>query len=148
MSSSNFTTTLVLDQTPEVVFDIINQVDRWWTQNLLGSSHQLNDEFTVVFSDIHVSTQKVVEFVPGQKIVWLVTGSRLNHFANKAEWTGTTIHFEIAQQGDTTQLQFTHEGLVPEVECYQSCTNGWRHYIDGSLCKLLTCGTGNPASKQ
>lgn len=148
MSPANFATTLVIDQTPEDVFETINQVDRWWTENLIGHSNQLNDEFTVFFSDIHVSTQKVVELIPGQKIVWQITDSCLNHFANKQEWTGTRIQFEIAQKGDKTQLQFTHVGLVPAIECYQSCTKGWTYYIDGSLFNLFTAGRGTPALKQ
>ena len=148
MSPANFTTTLVIDQTPEDVFEMINQVDRWWTENLVGNSHQLNDEFTVVFSDIHVSTQKVVALIPGQKIVWQVTDSSLSHFADKQEWTGTTIHFDITSTGDETQLRFTHVGLIPTVECYQACTKGWTYYIDGSLFNLFSAGKGTPALKQ
>ncbi|MVM32285.1 SRPBCC domain-containing protein [Spirosoma sp. HMF4905] len=144
MNSADFTTTLILDQSPDDVFEMINQVNRWWTENITGTFLHLKDEFTVAFSDIHVSTQQVIESIPGQKIVWLVTDSSLNHFANKQEWTGTTIHFDIALKGDKTQLQFTHIGLVPVLDCYQSCTQGWTHYID----KLFTTRLGNPALKQ
>lgn len=124
MIPSDFTTTLLVDQSPEEVFNTINDVDRWWTENLDGDSHALNDEFTVHFPGIHVSTQNVVALIPGQKIVWEVTESCLSTFDKPQEWTGTTIHFDISPKGDKTELLFTHIGLVPEVECYTSCTQG------------------------
>ena len=144
MISSDFTTTLLVDQSPDVVFNAINDVKRWWTQNMDGSSHQLNNEFTVHFPGIHVSTQKVVTLIPGKKIEWLVTDSNLSRFQDKQEWTGTTIQFDITPKGDKTELRFTHVGLVPDVQCYTSCTQGWTHFIDGSLSRLFATGTGNP----
>ncbi|RRB15636.1 SRPBCC domain-containing protein [Larkinella knui] len=144
MTPSDFTTTLLVDQSPDEVFNTINDVDRWWTENLHGTSHQLNDEFTVHFPGIHESTQKVVTLIPGQKIEWLVTESDLTRFQERQEWTGTTIQFDITSKGDKTELRFTHVGLVPDVQCYTSCTQGWTHFINGSLLHLFTTGKGNP----
>ena len=113
-----------------------------------GSSQKLHDEFTVrFFDDIHVSTQRLVEGIPHQKLVWLVTDSTLNFLKDQNEWTGTKISFEIAEQDGTTHIEFTHVGLVPEVECYKDCTLGWNRYINGSLLYLLSEGTGRPELK-
>lgn len=147
MIASDFTTTLFVDQSPEEVFSAINTIERWWTENFEGRSHTVGDEFTVQFPGIHVSTQKVVELIPAQKISWLVTDSTLSSFEDEQEWTGTTIHFTIAKQGNKTQIDFTHVGLVPEVACYHSCTKGWTYFIDGSLFRLFTTGKGNPGLK-
>ncbi|QHV96687.1 SRPBCC family protein [Spirosoma endbachense] len=144
MITSNYTTSLLVDQSPEAVFNTINNVDQWWTEKLEGTSQNVNDEFTVDFPGIHVSMQKVVELIPGRKVKWLVTDSNLTSFQDKQEWTGTTIQFDITPTGDKTQIQFTHEGLVPDVECYNSCTRGWTYFIDGSLYKLFTAGKGQP----
>jgi hypothetical protein len=108
------------------------------------SSSKLGDEFTVHFADIHISSQKIIESIPGKKIVWLVTGSQLNFLKDPGEWKGTKISFELSVQDNKTQLHFTHIGLEPELECFNSCTKGWNHYIKGSLFKLLTEGKGNP----
>ena len=144
MKEQDYHTSIAVDATAHEAFKSINSVSKWWTENLEGSSQKLNDEFTVRFGDIHFSKQKLVEVIPDKKVVWLVTDSKLNFLNNKHEWTNTKILFEIAEQDGKTQINFTHIGLVPEVECYNSCSNAWGQYINGSLFKLLTEGKGTP----
>ena len=144
MNNNDFTTTLFVDNSPEETFNKINNVRNWWTENVEGSSEKLDDEFTVRFSDVHVSTQKLVEVIKNKKVVWLVTNSKLNFIKKKDEWTNTTISFEIAAKEGKTQIIFKHIGLVPQIECYNDCTKGWEQYINGSLLKLLTEGKGVP----
>jgi hypothetical protein len=50
--------------------------------------------------------------------------------------------FEITTKGDKTVLLFTHEGLVPEQECYAKCKQGWDMLIKTSLLKSITEGKG------
>lgn len=92
--------------------------------------------------EIHFSKQKIVELVPGEKIVWLVTESQLNFITDKNEWAGTKISFEISEINNKTQVRFTHQGLVPAVECYGACSNGWSQLIQQSLFSLITTGKG------
>jgi hypothetical protein len=148
MDNTNFTVSFVVVQTAKEVFDAINNVSAWWTENIKGSSEQLNDEFEVRFGDVHYSKQKLIEVVPGKKVVWLVTGSQLNFLKDKNEWTGTTISFDITKQNNQTQVRFTHHGLVPGIECFDACSNAWSHYINDSLRSLLTTGTGRPEKKE
>ncbi|HET6542750.1 MAG TPA: SRPBCC domain-containing protein [Chryseolinea sp.] len=144
MNKQDYTASIAVNATPQEVFKKINSVTKWWTEDLKGSSQQLNDEFTVRFGDVHVSKQKLVEVIPDKKVVWLVTGSKLNFIEDESEWTGTKISFELSNDDDKTQIHFTHIGLVPEVECYRDCTRGWDHYIKKSLFKFLTEGKGSP----
>ncbi len=147
MKEQDYTVSITVNATPQEAFKSINSVSKWWTENLEGSSQKLDDEFTVRFGDVHVSTQKLVEVIPDKKVVWLVTDSKLNFVKDKHEWTDTKISFEIAEKGGKTQINFTHIGLVPQVECYSGCTNAWGQYIKGSLFKLLTEGKGTPTLK-
>ena len=147
MKKQDYTISIMINATAKAAFNGINDVSKWWTENLEGSSQKLNDEFTVRFDDIHLSTQKLIQVVPDKKVVWLVTDSKLNFLKNKNEWTNTKISFEIAEQNGKTQITFTHIGLVPNAECYDSCVPAWGHYIKGSLFKLLTEGKGTPELK-
>lgn len=139
---------LMVNATPQKAFESINNVTQWWTENMKGSSQKLNDEFTVRFDDVHVSTQKLIEFVPNKKVVWLVTDSKLNFIDDKHEWTNTKVIFELEDLGSKTNIHFTHVGLAPHVECFDACCNSWSEYLKDSLVKLINTGKGNPTLKK
>jgi hypothetical protein len=142
MKKQDFTTTLIVDQTPKQVFDAIRDPQVWWPGEIKGSSAKLNDEFTYQYEDLHLSKQRVIEMVPDQKMVWLVTESAINYAEDKKEWTGTKIVFEISQKDNKTQLRFTHLGLDPTIECFESCSLSWSQIIQQSLFSLITTGKG------
>ena len=144
MNNKNLVITVDVDQSAHEVFNAVNNVSKWWTENLKGTTKALNDEFTVQFEDVHYSKQRLIEVVPDKKIVWLITESRLSFLQNKQEWNDTRLVFDISAHGDKTRLQFTHVGLVPDIECYNDCSNAWGYYISGSLTKLITSGKGQP----
>jgi len=143
MKTSDFTTTLLVDQTPEAAFNAINNVRGWWTgePGIEGSTGKLGDEFTYRYEPHHYSKQKITELIRGKKVVWTVTGSTINFVENKSEWTGTKITFDIYKKGGKTEVRFTHTGLVPGIECYNDCSNAWGSYI-GSLRNLINSGKG------
>lgn len=142
MQNQNFITVLLVDQTPEEVFNAINDVSGWWSGEIKGSTNKLNDEFTYRSGTIHFSKQRIVEMIPGQKVVWLVTDSKINFVENKSEWTDTKISFEISKRSNKTQIRFTHLGLAPGIECFDSCSNAWTQLIQQSLFSLITTGKG------
>jgi hypothetical protein len=148
MDNQDFSTTFLVDQTPMEVFDAINDIGGWWTGNFEGSSQKLNDEYSVRFGDVHYSKQKLIEVIPGEKVVWLITDSKLTFVEDQTEWTGTKVSFEISKQGDKTQLHFTHQGLVPQFECFNGCSKGWEQYAQYSLHSFITTGKGMPATKE
>lgn len=144
----NFSLSFTVNQSPEEVFNAINAIPSWWSQDYKGSSGKLDDEFEVwFFKDLHYSKQKLTEVIPNKKVVWQVTDSKLNFLKDKEEWSGTTIIFEISTIGNKTKLDFTHIGLVPEVECYTDCEKGWNYYLLESLLPLITTGNGKPTPK-
>jgi len=148
MKTADFTTTILVDQSPQQVFNAIINVREWWSENIEGGASQLNDEFSYHYKDIHRCRMKLTEVIPGQKVVWHVMENYFDFTKDKSEWAGTKVIFEISKQGDKTQLRFTHEGLVPEYECYDICSNAWGSYINGSLKSLITTGKGLTSQKE
>jgi hypothetical protein len=57
------------------------------------------------------------------------------------------MNWEIAPANNGTQINFTHIGLVPGIECYNGCEKAWNFYVNESLLKLLTEGKGIPELK-
>lgn len=142
LGSTGFTTTFFVSQTPQQVFEAINNVRGWWQGQLEGDFNKTGDVFMYRMNDVHYSKQTIEEIILNKKVVWLVTESKLNFINNKSEWTGTKIIFDISEINNKTQLRFTHEGLVPAFECYGGCSNAWEQLIQESLRSLITIGKG------
>lgn len=148
MNNDNFTTSFTVKQTPEEVFHAINNVRGWWSEEIEGSTDKLGEEFRYHFRDLHRCTLKITQFIPNKKVVWKVLDNYFSFTKDKTEWKDTEIIFEISQNGDATEVHFTHVGLVPAYECYGACVEGWSTYINHSLRNLITTGKGQPNSSQ
>ena len=146
MATADFTTTIVVDQTPEQAFNAITNPRGWWSTDFEGHSEKLNDIFTVRFGETFI-TLKVTELVPYKKIGWHVIDGYKHWLKNKKEWHDTTMSWELTTDHDTTQISFTHFGLVPGMECYEGCEKAWDFYLEESLFKLLTEEKGIPELK-
>ena len=142
MKKENYNSSITANITANEAFNGICKVSAWWG-NIEGDTEKLNDVFTYRPGNTWVNF-KITEFIPGKKIVWHVTDCFLHFQNDKTEWKNTDVVFEIEKNGNSTQINFTHIGLVPGVECYNGCVKGWDQYVKGSLLKLLTTGKGQP----
>ena len=140
MKTQGYTTSFLVDESPEAVFAAINNVRGWWSGEIEGGTGKLGDEFTYRYKDVHLSKQKITEIAPGKKVVWHVLDSNLSFAKDPSEWNGTDVLFEISEQDGKTQVRFTHLGLVPQFECYGNCSNAWGMLINGNLRNLITTG--------
>jgi len=145
MASKNFTATIEVSKSAEEVFKCLTDVTKWWSQDFEGKSKYLGDEFTIHHPEQHYSKQKLIEVMPGKKMVWLVMEGTLYWLqGNKHEWVNTKMIFEITTTGNNTVVYFTHEGLTPEKECYPMCKKGWTTVIKSWLPHFITFGTSSP----
>lgn len=125
----------------EEIFPILLDVNKWWKgfydEKIDGESKELGDEFTFSAGDgAHFSIQKLVEKIPDKKLVWLVTESNLSFLENKKEWENTKISFDLEETENGTNVKFKHNGLTPEIECFENCSSAWTNYL-GNLKILL-----------
>ncbi|HEY9310467.1 MAG TPA: SRPBCC domain-containing protein [Microbacterium sp.] len=141
--TANFTTTITVDASPQKAYDAINDVSSWWGR-ITGSTTAVDDEFVYVVPGLHYSGFRVTALEPGRQVSWLVTGSYLDFVADKQEWNGTTVRFDIADVDGRTQVTFTHDGLTADDDCYEVCANAWGMFVNGSLKALIETGAGAP----
>ncbi|WP_205513581.1 SRPBCC family protein [Longitalea arenae] len=144
MTNTDFTTTFMVSKKPAEVFNAINNPRAWWSEEILGSTDKVNDIFDYHFEDIHACKLKVLDLVPGKKVVWHILENDFNFTKDKTEWVDTQVVFDINLEGEKTRVTFTHIGLQAHYECYDACYQGWTHYIQNSLKKYITTGEGQP----
>ena len=142
MSDQSYTTTIVVDRTPDEIFDAITNVGDWWPSDLEeGSTKAVGDEFTHQVEG-HWAKIRVTEVVPGERVVWRILDNHFSFIDDQSEWINTEIRFELSEQDGGTEVRFTHAGLVPEFACFDVCSNAWRSLIEGNLRSLITAGLG------
>jgi Activator of Hsp90 ATPase homolog 1-like protein len=139
MENKSFTLTINVNKPPHEAFNRIKDVSKWWGgKDLEGTIN----EFTITHEGSHYSKQKLIELIPDKRIVWHITEATLYWLQkNKHEWTNTKLIFEITPKGNKTRIQFTHEGLVLQLECYSRCTDeGWAVVIKDYLFNFIEEG--------
>ena len=51
MTTANFTTTILVDNSANEVFNAINNVRGWWSEEIEGSTDKLNEEWSYHYQD-------------------------------------------------------------------------------------------------
>lgn len=147
MENKDFTANFLVNQNQTTAFNAIKNFRAWWSEEIDGNTDQLNEEFFYHYKDIHLCKIKLIEEVPDKRLVYQVLENEFNFIDDKTEWVNTKLIFDISKEGNQTKVTFTHEGLVPEYECYEVCNDAWTGYITNSLFKLITTGKGEPNPK-
>jgi uncharacterized protein YndB with AHSA1/START domain len=143
MSSSDFTFTYAVPQSPQEVYAAVTNVRGWWSQRIDGATDRLG-EFVYTVPQIHTTRVQVTELVPGERVVWRILDNRFGAGEDVDEWAGTTVRFDIEPAGSGARLTFTHVGLTPLLACYEGCAQGWTRNAHDSLHRLITTGAGDP----
>jgi hypothetical protein len=143
VKDSNFHKSITVNASAKETMKMISKVNLWWAKNFKGKASKLNDEFSVYFGDTFVDF-KISEIIPDQKAVWLVKDCNLHWIDDKKEWKNTEVIFMLLEKDGKTKIDFTHKGLTPDSECYESCKPGWTHHLKVGLQELVNEGKGYP----
>lgn len=107
----------------------------WWTTDTKGEGDQVgniiefrfgNDGFDIKVKKLQAPTQVEWEVLDGPQ-----------------EWIGTTISFELKQEGDYIILLFKHLNWKEPVEFMHHCSTKWAIFLM-SLKSLVETGKGAP----
>lgn len=133
---------------PELVYKAITeQVDKWWTE-LSNKATKVGDKLLVQFEENTSWGITVSQVVLNQFLAWKVVEANhgLEILSTFDEWVGTEIEWEIKETEKGSKVIFKHNGLVPSLECYEVCENGWNYFLE-SLKEFLQTGEGKPFKK-
>lgn len=144
----SYTATFTVDRPAQEVFEAINDVRGWWSEEVVGVTDRVDAEFQYHYQDVHRCTLRVTELQPGRKVTWRVLDNYFDFVQDQTEWKDTDIVFDISDTVEGTEVRFTHVGLAPCSECYDVCSNAWGGYLNGSLRDLIVTGQGQPNPKE
>jgi uncharacterized protein YndB with AHSA1/START domain len=125
---------------PEKVYEALTTIDGlagWWTDDTKGSTKDggvIEFRFPPGGFDM-----KVTEQVPDKRVSWTVVDG-------PEEWVGTTVDWDLRQEGDMTILLFKHQGWAEPVEFMHHCSTKWATYLV-SLKQLVETGVGAPSPR-
>lgn len=113
----------------------------WWTTHTTGDSRAGGLLQTVFFTregeKLGGFDLKVLELDPARRVLWQVADG-------PAEWVGTTIRFDLRQQGEFCVVLFAHEGWREAVEFMSHCSTKWATFLL-SLKSFVESGRGAPS---
>lgn len=127
----------VENATPEQVYTALTTLDGlsgWWAEKTTGST----DVGGVIAFRFRVGgfDMKVLAAEPAREVRWEVV-------EGPEEWVGTTVRWELRQEGDYTIVLFRHEGWREPVEFMHHCSTKWAVFLL-SLKQLVETGEGAP----
>ncbi len=125
---------------PDLVYDALTTVDGlagWWTDDTSGDPDVGGVlEFRFIPGGFDI---EVLDVVPSEHVEWKVIDG-------PEEWIGTTIDWDLHQDGDYTIVLFKHEGWKEPVEFMHHCSTKWGSYLM-SLKSLVETGEGAPSPR-
>jgi uncharacterized protein YndB with AHSA1/START domain len=127
----------VASSSPDEVYAALTTLEGlsgWWARDTTGET-DLGGVIAFRFGPGGFD-MKVVELVPGKRVLWEVV-------EGPAEWVGTSVSFDLRQEGDYTIVLFAHRGWAEPVEFMYHCSTKWATFLL-SLKQLLETGQGAP----
>ncbi len=120
---------------------------QWWTSEA-GMFQKPGDVAKFGFSERNgYWTFKAISLDPNRIELECVEALHIHEGKPKeieTEWLGTRAIWDINETKDGTVIHFVHDGLTPDLLCFDICEAGWDMFFVDSLKAYLDTGTGKP----
>ena len=145
--STDYHREITVSNTPAAAYQALTTgFDKWWTTRC-NQIAVVGDKVTFRFGPTYW-TMRVNDLVPDQYIELECVEAHHVHeglpSSIQNEWQGTKLKWQIYQKEDKTRIMLVHEGLVPSLNCYEICEQGWDYFFMNSLKAYLDTGKGTP----
>jgi uncharacterized protein YndB with AHSA1/START domain len=113
-----------IQASPSRVFDAVSQpalIEQWWS---LGTSGQpgVGEKYELDFGPNYLWRAVVTICRPGEAFEWRIIEA-------DADWTNTTVGFELSPSGAGTQVRFAHRGWPDANDHYRTSCHCWALYL-------------------
>lgn len=145
----NFKMSLKFNAPADKLYDaIVTRGPEWWSTVGTASAKVGGIcEFRFPKADFFARFE-VTELSPDKVVQWKCIDSKHPEsagFKDLRDWIGTSLRFEVSEgPNGTSKLDFEHIGLNPMLECYDTCSTVWTHYLNKSLRGLVEGGIPEP----
>ncbi len=136
----NYKNTLEINTSADLLFEAIClNLDDWWGHQdkpILKDG----DVFKVSWGEPWYQFE-VIRFIKDKELIWkcIDANQKIKGLSGvEKEWVNTEIHWKIEDvSNNKCLLDFSHIGLVPDLLCFNHCSNAWTHFLKDSLIAYL-----------
>lgn len=148
MNGKNYKKSISVNASKKAAFDALTvNIADWWTSEA-GKFEKVGDVAKFGFSGRNGYWCFKATKLYSDQIEWeCVEALHIHEGMPKEieqEWLGTRTLWSIDEKDGQTRIKLEHQGLTPNLHCYEICEAGWDMFFVDSLKAYLDTGTGKP----
>lgn len=149
MTAQDYTKSIDVQANPSAAFNAVTEgVAHWWTRPDQPLT-DIGDRAKFTFPPgVSYWTFELTGMQKPTQVEWTCVDALHVHEGQpkqiETEWLNTKVLWHIAESGPGSRIEMQHQGLTPELLCYDVCEAGWDMFFLGSLKQYLDTGQGAP----
>lgn len=149
MTAPSYTKFIDVQSSPSAAFDAVTKgVAHWWTRPDQPLAN-IGDRAKFTFRPgVSYWTFELTSAEEPAHVEWTCVDALHIHEGQpkeiETEWLNTKVLWQITEQEGGSRIEMLHQGLTPNLLCYDVCEAGWDMFFLGSLKQYLDTGQGKP----
>lgn len=142
----DYSATITTSASPRAAAQAIaRDLELWWSTRIDRDP----DGFTVRFNNSHARFERDSDNTD-LTFGWTCVEANMimEGVPDASEWAGTRLLWTVAAAKSGSTVTLTHQGLTPEIACFEICQRGWQHFFETSLCNHLNGRPAQPETSQ